>query len=293
MYELFAPFSRDTLRVVGELPLPSPKEMAELQHILACLCKYKEDEVKQLLAAFASGTLDEKIKEEEREEEKKRIRDKYIYRRLDGVVLQTYNGPYGCKVMNVNLVKDVDQGTECFRGIATYVRGRIGDVVYLVERLTATRFNLYAWDTSDDGECTEPIYTWTTVGHTDWSYFCMNDPYAVCYHPVRECSRIGRWEYHFSTDREYVFLVVQDPKTSTRIASFELGEYEFGIYTLQEDTGMLTVSTSESTVMFDLTELERDRVDVLEPWLTRDWMRNHLLSFLVLETRWAWRQATS
>jgi hypothetical protein len=164
------------------------------------------------------------------------------------------------------------------------IYGRVGKYVYV----NTTQQNVLVWDTTtsaikDQLPC---IYTTPEDEDGESSYYCMNDPLLPCPIVGRSMIFIGRWVYEIWTS----CISVSDPDDiEMEICRFDL---HFGLqpyFTLE--CGILTMF-AESYVLphvYDLTELERIRVDTLESLLPVKEIKQKILSYLVLEEEWAWR----
>jgi hypothetical protein len=246
-----------------------------------------------------SGTLDKKIREEKRREEKRRMVMKFQNAELSPVSTTKYagEGDFGCYYEPLEppyLIKDPVKGTTCKRyDFTTWICGRIDHLVYIGVLLDWEPVYMYVWDTRQDLTMTRGQHIHTHPNNR--GFFCMNDPLAVRYNTSWDTFSLGRWEYQFvggGDDTPELRLIASriGPDNTVQgmtMNAFSFGKVYFRIFTFDETTGILTASTKNCMMEFDLTELERARVGLLESWITVDEIRRHILSFLVLEPCWA------
>jgi hypothetical protein len=170
-----------------------------------------------------------------------------------------------------------------------YIVARNGQFVYLC------RVKYDHWGNSSH---LPGIYEWDTNRSCNTSELPLfHDMKMNVDEPLRtKPFRYGRWDYVCEMDVTGFTIIIVYNLRGDIICSFKTLRNNKIIYVFRvcAQTGLLIVEDKQnSRIEYDLTEIERLRVDALEPILSDDHLRNKILSFLVLEEKWAWSRRRS
>ena len=217
----------------------------------------------------------------------------------DGSILNVWKNPdikYGCakqyQTPSNLYILNIYHGTKLIVPNKWTISYRVNHLIYFV--LSYTQENcrrLHVWDTSKSATFSydHPIYQLDL----DQPYFiCLDEHHQTVCNVNQTRFRSGKWEYQCVKDdgnKIEKSITVHAPGSPTvEVARFRC---RFGsMFTFNR--GILTDHWSYDFYLkqYDFTKLDRIRTKELEPVLSTEALRIHILSFLVLEEAWAWRE---
>jgi hypothetical protein len=187
---------------------------------------------------------------------------------------------YGCYYDTRNaLILDVTRKTMLTTPMRCHLQGRIEHVVFLAisaDLQTGAPYPIYIWDTRFSNHLQDlPIHD-------------MSDRSGYERHSKWQTH--GRWMYsiHWHINGGTHIQVKHSKMTREMLARFYINNSYSTTFTVREEDGVVIIPYNEGTFEYHLTELERIRVETLEPVLENVDLRRKVLSFLVLEEHWAY-----
>jgi hypothetical protein len=287
-----------------------------IRDAIKTLLTLTEEELKHILTSFEEGTLDECIREEKLCLERQRIAERFeacelthrvidngpyvapahVRRNEDGSYTFAYPNPYqsyrryreenlsyGCvKDDHMRVYKWWDVTNLTSLSIYGYdyyeICGRDGNIVYIRERPHVEGdhiLRIYKWDTSSNAVLDSLP---TIAPLTCCPVYMKSHPYSY-----------GKWTFHILHKRCWAmdYLVICDDMGEEK-DRFSIPD-GFSVFYSVTDKGILSTIHSTGKKEYDLTELDRIRVSVMEPIMPIEEIRQKVLSFLVLDEGWVYR----